>query len=135
MRAILYVLLTSTGLLFFACSKSTSGPDEEGEQQTLQATFSSIQENIFTPKCATSGCHAGSQQPILTAWQAYNNLVNKTSLQQPSLMRVKAGDSANIYLIKKLKGDGTTVMPSSGMLPQATVDKIAEWINNGALNN
>lgn len=134
MRVFFYALLIQTGLMFVACSDNGSDPDNDDQQQ-LEATFSSIQASVLKPRCATSGCHAGSQQPNLTASQAYNNLVHKASLQQPSLLRVKAGDSANSYLIKKLKGDGTTVMPPSGMLPQAIVDKIAEWINHGALNN
>ena len=121
-----------------SCENSIEGPEDinpDSGVNNLQATFSSIQQSVLTPTCAAPACHGGSQNPNLSAGQAYNNLVNKASVQNPSLLRVKPGESANSYLIKKLNGDGTTVMPPSGKLSQDIINLIAEWINDGALNN
>jgi hypothetical protein len=124
--------------LITACESLIEGPEDElnnGGSNGIRATFSSIQAKVFSPTCALSGCHGGSQNPNLSAGQAYNNLVNKASVENPSILRVKPGDSMNSLIIKKLRGDGTSVMPPSGQLSQATIDSIIVWINDGALNN
>lgn len=130
----------STALILFLFAlgcNNVEGPDYDngGDQPALKATFSSIQQNVFAKSCAFSNCHGGTQEPNLNAGSAYNNLVNKPSIQRPSMMRVKPGDSANSYIMKKLNGDGTSVMPPSGKLAQATIDTVAAWIDRGALKN
>jgi len=127
------------GILFLtACEDLIQGPEDEinnGGPTNMRATFSSIQAEVFSTTCALSGCHAGSQNPNLSVGQSYDNLVNKASMQNPSMMRVKPGESSNSYLMKKLNGDGTSRMPPGGELSQAKIDSIALWINKGALNN
>jgi len=133
-----YIIALFSLLMISACENLIEGPEDEKENNGsngIRATFSSIQKEVFTPTCATSGCHGGSQNPNLSVGQAYDNLVNKASSQNSSLMRVKPGESSNSYLIKKLNGDGTSVMPPSGKLSQKAIDSIAAWIDQGALNN
>jgi hypothetical protein len=72
---------------------------------------------------------------ILTAGNAYANLVNVPSIQMQSILRVKPGDSNNSWLIKKLRAEGTTVMPPNGQLSVAIIDSIAKWIDKGAAND
>jgi hypothetical protein len=125
-------------LTLTSCEDLIQGPEDEienGGSNNMRATFSSIQTEVFSSTCALSGCHGGSQDPNLSAGQAYNNLVNKASSGNPSMMRVKPGESNNSYLIKKITGDGTSRMPPGGQLSQAKIDSISLWINNGALNN
>ena len=50
-------------------------------------------------------------------------------------MRVKPFESENSYLIRKLRGQGTSVMPPSGQLKAAVIDSVVAWIDKGALNN
>lgn len=45
---------------------------------------------------------------------------------------VQAGNSANSTLIKRLRGEGGDVMPPTGKLDDATIAKIAKWIDEGA---
>ena len=45
---------------------------------------------------------------------------------------VKAGNSANSNLIKRLRGEGGDVMPPAGKLDDAIINKIAKWIDEGA---
>jgi hypothetical protein len=134
----LSILLFLSLLLFVGCEDSIQGPEDEpvnGGPVNMPARFSSIQNEVFTKSCALSGCHSGEQSPNLSAGQAYGNLVNQASFQNPSMLRVKPGDSNNSYLMKKLKNDGTSVMPPSGQLSQAIIDSIAAWIDKGALDN
>jgi len=109
------------------------------------ATLTQVQADVFTPLC--SGCHSGSQPaggPLpgsqnLTAGQAFLNIVGVASLEQPSLLRVKAGDPDNSYLVRKVEGvAGITgaQMPFGGPpLPQSAIDEIRSWIASGAPNN
>lgn len=105
-----------------------------------QIRFSVIQSEVFNVSCALSGCHAGNNPQAklnLSADISYSNLINVSSLLNPSFMRVKPGDSQNSFLIKMLKnnGQGTSQMPPSGKLRDSIIDSIASWIDNGALNN
>jgi uncharacterized protein (TIGR03118 family) len=112
---------------------------------TSAATLTQLQTQIFTPKCAS--CHNGSSPPggalpgsqDLRAGHTFTSLVNVASLESPTLMRVKPGDSANSYVIHKLEG-GPNIqgvrMPQFGpFLDQATIDMVKAWIDAGAQDN
>src|SRR5690349_7076587 len=76
-----------------------------GGGTTPMATFSSIQANVFTPTCST--CHSGASAPHglrLDAANSYSLLVGVASGEQPSILRVKAGDPTNSYLVQKIQG-------------------------------
>ena len=103
-------------------------------------TLTSIQTNVFTPRC--SGCHSGvgatlpGAMNLTSASASYAALVGVTSLEVPTLQRVVAGNPTNSYLIRKLEGGPNIVanrMPLGGpFLPQTTIDSIRLWITNGA---
>ncbi len=103
---------------------------------TLQANFTSIQDNVLTPICAP--CHAGAGAPQglrLDAANSYALLVGVASSEQPSLQRVAPGDPNDSYLIKKLEGTASVGgrMPLGGTpLAQADIDVIRQWITDGA---
>jgi hypothetical protein len=105
------------------------------------ANFSEIQENVFTPNCATSGCHLGAGAPqglILDEANSYGLLVDVPSMEDPSILRVEPGDPDNSYLIQKLEGTATVgdQMPLGGTpLSQATIDVIRQWITEGATDD
>jgi hypothetical protein len=50
-------------------------------------------------------------------------------------MRVEAFDSANSYLIQKLEGNAGGIMPPGDMLPQADINVIKDWIDQGAMDD
>ncbi len=121
------------GLLLSQCSEQSTEPDN-----TLEPTFSSINRLVFQKSCALSGCHgAGSANAGLSleANGAYENLVNVTSTQNPALKRVTPSNSSQSYIMFKLNGEGTTVMPPFGQLPADTRNIIKQWIDNGAAND
>lgn len=103
--------------------------------------FSEIQSNVFTPTCATAGCHSGAGAPQglrLDATNSYGLLVNVPSSEVPSILRVAPGDPDNSYLVQKLEGTAA----SGGRMPlglpaleQATIDIIRQWITDGAMDD
>jgi hypothetical protein len=104
------------------------------------ATLTSIQQNVFTPRC--SGCHSGAgttlpgAMNLTDAAASYAALVGVASRQVPTLARVTAGNPNDSYLIRKLEGTPGIVggrMPLvGGPLPQTTIDSIRLWITTGA---
>lgn len=100
------------------------------------ATLAAIQANVFTPTCATSGCHSGAgatQGLRLDDGFSFDNLVDVPSAQVPTMDRVEPGDPANSYLVRKIEGTAGAQMPFGGPpLDQALIDDIRNWIAAGA---
>lgn len=106
------------------------------------ATLDALQASVFTPNCAVSGCHTGpasnslpSGLDLTSADASFANLVGISSIQQPALLRVAAGDPDNSYLVQKIEGtaaSGSRMPLGGGILDQALIDDIREWIANGA---
>src|SRR5438874_13722593 len=97
-----------TALLITACGKLAELPTDPGpgggEPVDPTATFTRVQNEIFTPTCAALGCHdsLGQQSSqVLAPGQAYAQTVNRPSVDVPSLMRVLPGDPANSYVYRK----------------------------------
>jgi len=119
-------------LLALACG----GDSVTGPTTISNTTFTSIQQEVFTPTCAITGCHNGSERPNLSSGVAYNNIVNVQSTQSSDY--VEPGDPDNSYLYRKITGVNISgvLMPRGGSrLSEAVVDSIRIWIENGALNN
>jgi hypothetical protein len=105
-----------------------------------QPTLTSIQDTVFTPRCA--GCHTGNGATLPGALNLTNAaasraaLVNIPSVQQPALNRVTAANPNDSYLIRKLEGGPSITanrMPFGGpFLAQTQIDQIRLWITNGA---
>ena len=112
-----------------------------GEPIDPTATFTRVQNEIFTPTCGALGCHdrLGHQESlILTAGNAYANTVGVASVQMASLKRVTPGDHANSYLYRKIIGSGITGdrMPQGGpFLTDAQIKLVRDWIRRGAPND
>ncbi len=147
----------STTVADGAVSLSAKATDVDGNVGTSPAvsvtvanavaatTLTELQTLVFTPKC--SGCHDGSNAPggalpgsqDLRSGHVYASLVGVASLEQPAVLRVKAGDSANSYVVRKLEGaagiSGSRMPQGGPFLDQATIDKVKSWINSGAPNN
>lgn len=132
-----WACIAGFALLLSGCEVVTECDDQSFE---VQSTLSDIQDKVFDIRCATSGCHAGTVQANLnlSGGQAYANLVNVDSAQKPSLKLVAPGNSAESYLIHKLRGQDIEggMMPLTGdPLSEAEIQAIETWIDNGAMNN
>lgn len=121
-------------IIFTACEH-----DQSMSPDVLQATFSSIQKNILTPKCVNAGCHPGGGAPMsLESNVAFMNLVNVTSVRYGTLLRVMPGDAENSVLYLKVAGDprtGARMPLNLDALSNDKIEAIREWINQGAKNN
>jgi hypothetical protein len=131
-------------LLFLACGKlkEPTGPlPGSGDPIDPTATFTRVQNEIFTPTCASIACHSTlvhQSEQVLAAGQAYVNTVNRPSIEMPNLVRIKPGDPANSYLYRKITGAGITGdrMPQSlPPLPDAQIKLVRDWIRRGAPND
>src|SRR5438477_12994643 len=137
-------LLALFFFLLFACGKLKEIPtdaDGGGEAIDPTATFTRVQNEIFTPTCAAIGCHdrLGRQESlILVAGEAYANTVGRTSIEMPQLARVQPGDVANSYLYRKIVGSGITGdrMPQNlTPLTDTQIKLVRDWIRRGAPND
>jgi len=105
-------------------------------------TLDSIQADVFTPTCATNGCHGGvnpaEQLDLSNADTSFAELVGVASVQQPMLLLVNPNDPDTSYLVHKLEGAATidgNSMPPTGALDPAVIAQIRTWITNGATRN
>lgn len=137
-------LASSTGVILDGDEDGTPGGDFTSgfRLAAVLPTLASIQDNVFTPTCATAGCHEGPQGPGLPAGQDLSSaaaslasLVNVTSVREPPLLRVEPLNADDSYIIRKLEGTqvmGLRMPLGGGPLPQATIDAIRAWIDAGA---
>jgi hypothetical protein len=140
MRTHSTVLIAAT--LLIACEADPRvGARAAPDAGVPAGTFSSIAQDVLVPLCATSACHAGGIPPLnapvnLELENAYDQLVNVPSEQQPTMELVAPGDPEGSYLLNKLRyGDPLCVgqvMPPSGQLDDATIAAIEAWIREGA---
>lgn len=115
----------------------------------VQPTLSSLQESVFTPRCATAGCHDdGSRvgQLSLSAGSTHAALVNvaakNVGVVDDGTLLVKPGDPAASFLVTKVR-DKVPVsagvrMPPNGSGDPLTEEEIAaieEWVRAGAKND
>lgn len=146
-RFAVFIILTGLAAGLGACSPGSGEgldangrpPGEGGGGGPLTSDFASIQANVFTPTCATAGCHVGAAAPQglrLDAASSFALLVAVPSNQVPAVLRVNPGNPDTSYLIQKLEGTAAVGgrMPLNGppFLDQATIDVIRQWISNGA---
>jgi hypothetical protein len=129
----------------------TANPNQEDEDQdgtgdacevASAPTLSELQASIFTPTCATGGCHdsaTASQGLVLEAGQMHGNTVGVPSEQSPGLDRIEPGSPNLSYLVRKLRGDASIIggrMPLGGpFLSPQEIAEIEAWIEDGGQDN
>ena len=142
------IFLKSTGLAFALLIFSTCADQIDERVPTIfdasaslsvTSQFSSIQQNVFTPICATSRCHGGLEVPNLSEGLAYDNIVNVLNTQVSGFSRIKPGDPDSSSLFLKLldsdKISGSRMPIDLPPLSPAAIDSIRLWIKRGALPN
>ncbi len=116
-----------------------AGPTTPTPMSSVLPTLSSIQSNVFTPRCVEHhGDHGLEAGLTLEAGQAWAALVNVPSTQV-AIDLVEPNDAENSYLIHKLEGRpgivGTQMPVGAAPLSAMDIDVIKQWINRGAPNN
>jgi hypothetical protein len=135
------LFIAAAGLGLGACDEKLS--DITGPTPNLQPTLSSIQREIFSPRC--TACHNGTRPFLpfamnLTEGNSYASLVGVASIQKAALQRVAPGDPENSYIVHKLEGRAGITglrMPLTGppYLTDGQILVIRRWIEIGAPNN
>jgi hypothetical protein len=134
--------------LIAACLASSGCGDEKalptepggGPGPSPLATFTRVQDEVFTPKCALSGCHLGpaslaQEGLVLGSGFAYDNVVMVRANQNSSIFRVTPGDTTNSYLWRKISPGQPIVgerMPQTGSITDAERQLVTDWILRGA---
>jgi hypothetical protein len=131
-------IAATLGLFAAGCGGSDFDPGllEPPESVTLL----DIQSQIFSTRCALSGCHTGTTAPFgldLTSLASSSaNLLGVPSGEVPGLLRVEPFDATDSYLYMKLTADPRIEgdpMPALGEpLNAGQLALIETWINGGA---
>jgi hypothetical protein len=104
-------------------------------------TLTSLQDSIFSSRCAVPGCHvppALEQGMNLSQGNTYAYTVGVDSVELSGFKRVRPGNAADSYLYMKIAGDPRIVgerMPFGGMLTASEIEEVRQWIDAGAMNN
>lgn len=121
--AALSVLLLTISLA--GCYRDVISPGSDPNGPPQNVSFSGDLLPLFTKNCATAGCHDGAaHNPALTADKAFS------SITTGGYINIAVPNSSPIYLV--VKGGE---MPPTGALKASEVQKILDWIRNGAPNN
>ena len=102
-----------------------------------QATWRSIQDEVFTPSCIV--CHAAGGQAaflLLDEANSYAALVGVPSTEVSELLLVNPLNADASYLVQKLEGTASVgaQMPLGGApLPPTTIAAVRAWIDAGAV--
>jgi hypothetical protein len=136
--------------LIIGCSGGPAGDAGDGSPSAPdidRSTFATLQREVFTPTCATSGCHSGASpqgQLALTADASYEQLVGVTptnpAARAEGLMRVAAGRPDGSLLFHKLiVPAGHHASDYGNPMPQGTaglsvgaLEYVRQWIAKGA---
>jgi hypothetical protein len=99
---------------------------------TNEPTFRSVYAEILVPKCGGSGCH--DQEPF----GGDINMSDELSAYDTLAPKVVPGNAAASTLVIKLRPETcqapcTTMPLDRPLLPDADVDRIRQWIADGAL--
>ena len=111
--------------------------DTDGDSPRA-VTLVRLSGEIFTPRCATSGCHSGTTRAgglSLQAEDIATAIVDVPSAAKPDYKLVAPGDPVNSYLLMKMRGDEGIAgdrMPPGGALEDEQVALVEEWVEAGA---
>lgn len=106
----------------------------------LEPRLECIQQMVFTPSCARSGCHDAATASfglVLEEGLSHGSLVGVASTNDPNLQRVVPDVPDDSFLVIKLEGSdprikGSPMPLGEPSLSNAEILAIREWIANGA---
>ena len=150
-RSAFYLLLVALLFIYMTSCKKTETPENPYSTVNYSTNNNTIPEpdpnsiaglhkNIFSKKCALSGCHDGTFEPdFRTIQSSYSSLVYNPVIKNTVdnigyfSYRVFPGSTTASFLIERLTTSTSDYMPSNGArLQQSYIENIKKWINDGA---
>ncbi len=136
----------SSSLYWVVRARDLAGNEDTNTVELSATTGISFAEDvqpIFNVHCAVVGCHVPGTPPlgqVLAAGFAYSNVVNVSSKEVPSDLRVDPGSAPDSYLYLKITAQqsvGSYMPPATtnDVLSPTDIATIRDWITEGALNN
>jgi hypothetical protein len=126
--------------LLLAAPLAACGGDDAGEATGEPVAYAQVQAVFEEYGC--TGCHPGVNGSLdLRAEASYDQLVGVSALEDPTLVRVVAGDPERSFLYLKLGGDppiadipaiGTRMPPRAAPIDAADLELVRNWILQGA---
>jgi hypothetical protein len=103
-----------------------------GDTDDRPAQFSFIYPAIIEPSCATASCHSNYTREAgvnfgLSEDEAFYQLYERHFIIQK--------DSTDSEIMFLMKAQGARRMPPDFALPEADIDLIGKWIDNGGTEN
>lgn len=135
------LLICCIGLLFAACSGSSTGSNGggngggNGNTIGTEPTFTNVQQ-IFQQSCSGSNCHI-NQHTNGVRLDTYQNVTESQGIDYGEQI-VQPGNADGSPLVDKIEPnpDIPPRMPEDGdYLSDERIDQIRTWIDNGAENN
>jgi hypothetical protein len=127
-------LLAALALLVLGAAVASCGGDDE--------TVAYSQVQAVWGKYGCTGCHPGVNPSLdLREGRSYDALVGIQALEDPSLVRVVAGDPERSFLYLKLGGAppvadipaiGTRMPPRAAPIADEDLELVRDWIEQGA---
>ena len=116
----------------------TTNETDTGNETVLESTSAFIDvQAIFTANC--SPCHIAGTSGGLSLTEAYDNIVDVPSSQNPSLFLVNKAEANpnNSYLIMKIRGDdgmsGARMPKGRATLSDKEIATLVTWVEAGAV--
>ena len=108
-----------------------------GPDPAERAHLHVLQQEVFTPSCALSSCHGGSNPTEgldLRDGHTLASTVDVDSHLQTGTKRIVAGQPDKSLIFQVVNGSSTDVqrMPVGSKLEDADIQAIRLWIQNGA---
>jgi hypothetical protein len=130
------LLLLFPALVLSGCG----GGSDDFTSPSGQVTLLDVQTQVFTPRCALSGCHVGAGAPfglnLSSVASSAAATIGVASSEMPSLLRIDPFDPGQSYLYLKITADpsilGDPMPASGGPLSASDIALIQDWIDGGA---
>ena len=137
-QASIALCVFALGLAALGCTEKLVEPPPP-PPPTATGVPDSIQA-VFTANCAFDGCHGGTSpqrgMDLTDAVTSYEHIVGIAANEVATFERIAPGDSANSYIVMKLKDDSRILgqpMPFGAFpMDQVLVSRIASWAQQGA---
>ncbi len=133
------MVVVALGLAATGCSGSGGGTGAL-LAPGANARLIDVQAQVFSPRCALSGCHTGTGAQLglnLSSGSTAATAVGVSSVEVPGLLRVDPYNATDSYLYMKITGDPRIEgdpMPQAGTpLNAADLALVRDWIDQGAL--